>query len=248
MPAYLVLSLIVLLMAAGLVLWWARRPVQRPPLARSTSFRTSFGGDNPDTVPMDRGDDDEDNGPATVLSYMDVPQNSRPAATSSRPMPLPEPPALSGDDPGWQRIRQALSSLGDGPVDRAWETLQGFMPEPAQREVALDTLERIATAFEREQRYDRARDVYEHMADIDPEWRQVKLRLMRARGLAQAATVNTWGTVPPRPMPQVTMGQLGKYVLVKQIGRGAMGAVYLGGRSCATPSCPATSRSAWWRP
>ncbi|NBD20448.1 protein kinase [Aquabacterium fontiphilum] len=66
------------------------------------------------------------------------------------------------------------------------------------------------------------------MADIDPEWRQVKLRLMRARGLAQAATVNTWGTVPPRPMPQVTMGQLGKYVLVKQIGRGAMGAVYLG--------------------
>lgn len=229
MPAYLVLSLIVLLMAAGLVLWWARRPAPPPRLARSTGFRTSVSDDNPDTVPMDRhDDDDEDTGPATVLSYMDVPQNSRPASLPSRPMPLPEPPALSGDDPGWQRIRHALSHLGDGPIDQAWETMQGFQPEPAQREVALDTLERIAMAFEREQRYDRARDIYEHMADIDPQWRQVKLRLMRARGLAQAATVNTWGTVPPRPMPQVTMGQLGKYVLVKQIGRGAMGAVYLG--------------------
>src|SRR5258708_30419820 len=42
------------------------------------------------------------------------------------------------------------------------------------------------------------------MADIDPHWRDVKLRLMRARGLAQNATVNTWGTVPAQPMPQVT--------------------------------------------
>ncbi|RYX80364.1 serine/threonine protein kinase [bacterium] len=66
------------------------------------------------------------------------------------------------------------------------------------------------------------------MADIDPEWRQVKLRLMRARGLSQAAASNTWGTVPSRPMPEESQRQLGKYVVEKEIGRGAMGAVYLG--------------------
>ncbi|RZI83583.1 MAG: serine/threonine protein kinase [Rubrivivax sp.] len=66
------------------------------------------------------------------------------------------------------------------------------------------------------------------MADIDPHWHDVKLRLMRARGLAQNAKVNTWGTVPPQPIPKVTQKQLGKYLVDKEIGRGAMGAVYLG--------------------
>ncbi|AWI55045.1 serine/threonine protein kinase [Aquabacterium olei] len=66
------------------------------------------------------------------------------------------------------------------------------------------------------------------MADIDAEWRQVKLRLMRARGLAQAATMNTWGTVPARPLPDVARKQLGKFLVERQIGKGAMGAVFLG--------------------
>ncbi|MEK8086841.1 serine/threonine-protein kinase [Aquabacterium sp. A3] len=234
MPAFLVLLLIVALMAGGLLFWLLRRPVQTGARA-STGFAASYNSEQ-DTIPMTRGadgawhgweDDEDDQGPATVLSYMDVPDNQRPSSAPATP-PAEDPPPLSGDDPGWQRIRSALGTLSDGPLDQAWAALQGFLPEPAQREVAMDTMERIALAYEREQRYDRARDVYEHMADIDPQWRQVKLRLMRARGLAQAATVNTWGTVPPRPMPKVTMGQLGKYVLVRQIGRGAMGAVYLG--------------------
>ncbi|MFT3858551.1 MAG: serine/threonine-protein kinase [Aquabacterium sp.] len=89
-------------------------------------------------------------------------------------------------------------------------------------------MEAIAQAFERDQRYDCARDVYEQMADIDPDWRGVKLRLMRARGLAQVATANTWGTLPARPLPDVAQAQMGKYLVEKQIGKGAMGAVYLG--------------------
>lgn len=236
MPPFLVLLLIVVSMAGGLLFWLLRRPVGARRPRPNSGFSASYGVEQ-DTIPMSRGadgtwrdwdEDEDDTGPATVLSYMDVPSNHRPGSDLVSVPSIDEPPALSGDDPGWQRIRKALNSLGDGPVDQAWASLQGFMPEPAQREVALETMERIAMVYERDQRYDRARDVYEHMADIDPQWRQIKLRLMRARGLAQAATVNTWGTVPPRPMPKVTMGQLGKYVLVRQIGRGAMGAVYLG--------------------
>jgi len=127
-----------------------------------------------------------------------------------------------------QRVAHALNALKEGPADQAWNSLKAFRPEPGQREACLETLEGIAQAFERDQRYHSARDVYEHMADIDPEWRQVKLRLMRARGLAQAAASNTWGTVPSRPMPEESKRQLGKYVVEKEIGRGAMGAVYLG--------------------
>jgi len=125
-------------------------------------------------------------------------------------------------------LAEAVRSLDEGPADQAWASLQGHFPEPEQRVNYLQTLDRIAQAFEHERRFDAARDVYEHMADIDPQWQQVKLRLMRARGLAQAATANTWGTVGARPLPQEDRRQLGKYVVEKEIGRGAMGAVYLG--------------------
>ena len=40
--------------------------------------------------------------------------------------------------------------------------------------------------------------------------------------------MNTWGTVPARPLPDVARKQLGKYLVERQIGKGAMGAVYLG--------------------
>ncbi|MFZ2296679.1 MAG: serine/threonine-protein kinase, partial [Aquabacterium sp.] len=89
----------------------------------------------------------------------------------------------------------------------------------------------VAQAFERASRYEQARDVYEHMVDIEPERHHIKPRLMRARGLAQAATAQRWGTVPSplAPLaPQAEHKQLGKYVVEKEIGRGAMGAVYLG--------------------
>lgn len=198
-----------------------------------------------------------DAGPETVLSYLhssedslppsgydsglpsqigaDFSQTTRPqtwqrSAEDAAPRPAPAQPDPTAKAPaeGMQRVTHALNALNEGPADQAWNALKGFRPEPGQREACLETLEGIAQAFERDQRYHSARDVYEHMADIDPEWRQVKLRLMRARGLAQAAASNTWGTVPSRPMPEESKRQLGKYVVEKEIGRGAMGAVYLG--------------------
>lgn len=176
-------------------------------------------------------------GPASKLGD-DFAHSTRPQAwrrevpASASPAPIATPPTTTapkrGVSDGMQKVAHALNSLKEGPADQAWESLRGFRPEPGQEHACLQTLEGIAQAFERDQRYDSARDVYEHMADIDPEWNQVKLRLMRARGLAQAAAANTWGTVPSRPMPEESRRQLGKYLVEKEIGRGAMGAVYLG--------------------
>lgn len=174
----------------------------------------------------------DDHGPETVLSYLHF-QHSEPAR-SDYPSGFHSdfgPSSLPPDDPvlaNQRRIDKALRDLADGPADKAWERMKGFIPEPEQLPACLDTLERIASVFERDQRFDVARDVFEHMADLDPDWRDVKLRLMRARGLAQNATVNTWGTVPAQPLPTVTQKQLGKYIVDREIGRGAMGAVYLG--------------------
>lgn len=255
MPSIWLALVIALLVLTGVLLViWLLRQGRQVPLARNGFVHTRpvFVDTDPGSAQQDSsqpGDFGEtepnaDAGPETVLSYLDVPRNSAFHSQFSNSMtslfhedfaPTTLPQSLissvahtPSEQMGVERIQRALQALGDGPVDQAWQTMQGFLPEAGNRHAALETLERIAVAFERDARYDCARDVYEHMADIDPQWHQVKLRLMRARGLAQVATANTWGTLPPRPMPQVSMGQMGKYLVESQIGKGAMGAVYLG--------------------
>ena len=243
-----------LLLGIGLWLWRQLRAREHRPTHRLTRPSAHDSSAFVDTAPLDdrpgspaRALDDADDGPATVMSYMDVPTNTRPQSefsASNLSSLFPEdiepdtgpstlPPALKPTQDGNDllRIRQALRDLDAGALDLAWDALRGFVPEPGHRDIALETMDRVAQAFERASRYEQARDVYEHMVDIEPERHHLKPRLMRARGLAQAATAQRWGTVPTpiSPLaPQTERKQLGKYVVEKEIGRGAMGAVYLG--------------------
>ena len=177
--------------------------------------------DLPSSLPGDLvsgfGLDARRSAPSALDSWFDELDDGR-APAPSRPVPLMPP----------ERIERVLQTLGDGPVDQAWDTLRAYLPDVAHREATLQTCERIAAAFEADARFESARDVYEHMADIDPDWPEVRNRLMRVRGLAQVATVSAWGSVPPRPVPAPTQGGLGRYVIDKPLGQGAMGAVYQG--------------------
>ena len=47
--------------------------------------------------------------------------------------------------------------------------------------MALQTMDRLGADFEALGRFDLARDVYEHLADVDPAWPDIKLRLTQAR-------------------------------------------------------------------
>ena len=171
------------------------------------------------------------------------PSSALPGGTVSAPVPLtpavdswfmdvdldePASPTEQAAMRAQDRMQRAAQMLEDGPVDRAWEALRGFIPAPGVRAATLETCDRIAAGFEAQGRPESARDVYEYMADLDPDWPDVRQRLMRARGLAQMAVASSFGSVPPRPVPTLSESTLGRYMIDKLLGKGAMGAVYLG--------------------
>jgi hypothetical protein len=91
-PAGLIVF-IALLLGVGLWLRWQLRARERRPSHRLTRPSAHDSSAFVETTPLGDGpgsparplDDDQDDGPATVMSYMDVPTNTRPSPSFRRP-------------------------------------------------------------------------------------------------------------------------------------------------------------------
>lgn len=201
----------------------ASMPAPTPPKAPAVAIQLPSDPGRPSgRPPLDSWFDDM-TAPASITSPLNTLPGDVVSALGAEAAAADDPVA----DPNAERIHRALLTLGDGPVDQAWEALRGHLPPEGLKVATLETCDLIAAAFEAEQRFDAARNVYEHMADLDPDWRDVRQRLSRARGKAQVQAVESWGSVEARPAAHGGLSMLGKFVLDKQLGQGAMGAVYL---------------------
>lgn len=201
----------------------ASMPAPTPPKAPAVAIQLPSDPGRPSgRPPLDSWFDDM-TAPASITSPLNTLPGDVVSALGAEAASSDDPVA----DPNAERIHRALLTLGDGPVDQAWEALRGHLPPEGLKVATLETCDLIAAAFEAEQRFDAARNVYEHMADLDPDWRDVRQRLSRARGKAQVQAVESWGSVEARPAAHGGLSMLGKFVLDKQLGQGAMGAVYL---------------------
>lgn len=121
---------------------------------------------------------------------------------------------------------QGLSLLADGHFEAAWNHLKRVPLDDPQIASLVVPLDRIASAFEGGQRFELARAVLERIADIDPTLRDLKPRLLRARGLAQSMLTHP-PLLPPGEAPADMPRQIARFVIDRELGRGAMGAVYL---------------------
>ena len=123
-----------------------------------------------------------------------------------------------------------LAYQGQGQLDMAWDK---FRQVPLS-DALMDNLYNLALDFERKRQFNKAESVFRHMHGFNPKFRDLEQRLSRAKQLSEtvmlgggAATGRTnvsilgEGGALEKPM-------LGRYQVEKELGKGAMGVVYLG--------------------
>ncbi len=122
-----------------------------------------------------------------------------------------------------------LSLQGQGQLDMAFEKFRKLSLDKS----ALDLLYNLALDYERKRQFNKAKSAYDYMADFDANFRDIKTRSKRAQSLEENVILGGGNGSSPGGRLILDDGgikkpMLGRYEIVRELGKGAMGAVYLG--------------------
>jgi len=122
-----------------------------------------------------------------------------------------------------------LAYQGQGQLDMAWDK---FRLVPLS-EPLMDNLYNLALDFERKRQFAKAEGVFSHMAGFNPKFRDIESKLSRAKQLSETVMLSGGGGGKTNTSilgdgGSVEKPMLGRYQVEKELGKGAMGVVYLG--------------------
>ncbi|HEU4650612.1 MAG TPA: CHASE2 domain-containing protein, partial [Croceibacterium sp.] len=118
-----------------------------------------------------------------------------------------------------------LAYQGQGQLDLAWDKFR----QVPMSEALSDNLYNLGLDFERKRQFNKAEAVFRHIHAFDAKFRDVSEKISRAKQLSE--TVILGGGSHPGGTLQLGVGEkpkFGRFQVEKELGKGAMGVVYLG--------------------
>jgi serine/threonine-protein kinase len=126
-----------------------------------------------------------------------------------------------------------LAYQGQGQLDLAWDK---FRQVPLS-DALLDNLYNLALDFERKRQFNKAESVFKYLFDFNPKFKDLEKRLSRAKQLSETLMLGAGASgrtnasilgADGGAAGSVEKPMLGRYQVEKELGKGAMGVVYLG--------------------
>jgi len=122
-----------------------------------------------------------------------------------------------------------LAFQGQGQLDMAFDK---FRKVPLDDSL-MDVLYNLGLDFERKRQFNKAESVFKYMADHNPKFRDLEARTAQSKAMAETVILGgSSGRSNESTMkldqPGLSKPMLGRYQIEKELGKGAMGVVYLG--------------------
>jgi serine/threonine-protein kinase len=149
------------------------------------------------------------------------------AALVSKRFIVTERAKLKSDESSAESNRMlGLAYQGQGQFDLAWDK---FRQVPLNEQL-LDNLYNLALDFERKRQFNKAEAVLRYMHAFNPKFRDLEAHLARVKQLSETVMLSG-GSSHPGGTLVLGVGEkpkFGRFEVQKELGKGAMGVVYLG--------------------
>jgi serine/threonine-protein kinase len=123
-----------------------------------------------------------------------------------------------------------LAFQGQGQLDIAFDKFRKVEIDDSLMEVLYN----LGLDFERKRQFNKAESVFKYMAEYNPKFRDLEARLVQSKAMSETMILGGGGgnksnaSTMVLDKTSVSKPMLGRYEIEKELGKGAMGVVYLG--------------------
>jgi serine/threonine-protein kinase len=119
-----------------------------------------------------------------------------------------------------------IAYQAQGQLDLAWDKFR----QVRMSDAVMDNLYNLALDFERKRQFNKAEGVFRHMHEYNPKFKDLAQKLSRAKQLSETVILGGASSHPGGSL-NLAAGEkpkFGRFEVQKELGKGAMGVVYLG--------------------